>query len=59
MFIPIHLKDSVIFERLKADQPLVQVLESQLQSFAHVGLRTLCLAERILSDEQYEMWNKK
>ncbi|XP_067949356.1 phospholipid-transporting ATPase IB-like [Watersipora subatra] len=51
--------DSVILERLATNQSLVPLLESQLQSFAHVGLRTLCLAVRVLKKDEYDSWNKK
>lgn len=47
----------MIFERLTAGQPLVQALESQLEDFAVFGLRTLCLAERVLTQAEYEEWN--
>ncbi|KAF6036994.1 ATP8A1 [Bugula neritina] len=51
--------DSVIFERLKPNQPGVREIESHLQDFAQVGLRTLCLAQRVLTSSEYEEWNTK
>ena len=52
-------QDSVIFERLRGNQPIVKVLELQLEGFAHLGLRTLCLAEKVLSHNDWAAWNKK
>ena len=49
--------DSVIFERLAPNQE--QLREStfkQLEKFAQSGLRTLCLAKRTVSADQYRDW---
>ncbi|KAJ3027913.1 hypothetical protein HK097_006063, partial [Rhizophlyctis rosea] len=54
--------DSVIFERLKRSEGSKGVLEStesHLEGFANEGLRTLCLAWRVISEEHYESWRIK
>ncbi|TPX31537.1 hypothetical protein SmJEL517_g05155 [Synchytrium microbalum] len=50
--------DSVIYERLVTgtDQALSEKTSSDLESFANDGLRTLCLAWRIIPEEQYFAW---
>ncbi|WWC87350.1 uncharacterized protein L201_002239 [Kwoniella dendrophila CBS 6074] len=53
--------DNVIFERLSKDntqQELRQKTDSDLQYFASEGLRTLCLAYRVLGNEEYDTWAK-
>lgn len=49
----------MIFERLNSNQKIVKTVEAQLEAFAHIGLRTLCLAERVISDEEWASWNAK
>ncbi|CAF1402273.1 unnamed protein product [Rotaria magnacalcarata] len=49
--------DSVIMERLVAKDPNVPLTMEHLESFAKDGLRTLCLACRILTDEEYNEWS--
>jgi len=53
--------DSVIYERLTPDHdPTVKASTlKDLETFANGGLRTLCIAQRYLSDEQYESWVKQ
>ena len=53
--------DSVIYSRLKAaEQPeLRQATAEHLEMFAREGLRTLCIAQRELSVEEYNAWNKE
>lgn len=48
--------DTVIFERLRADQSTTAVLE-HLESFAGEGYRTLCIAQRKLGIEEYTRWS--
>ncbi|OBZ89260.1 Phospholipid-transporting ATPase DNF1 [Choanephora cucurbitarum] len=60
--------DSVIYERLstgiekltdKASQEQVRVREETLQhlaTFANEGLRTLCIASRVVEEEEYQEW---
>ncbi|KAK5175338.1 phospholipid transporting ATPase [Saxophila tyrrhenica] len=51
--------DSVIYSRLKrGEQPeLRKSTAEHLEMFAREGLRTLCLAQRELSEEEYQKWN--
>ncbi|KAI9269071.1 hypothetical protein BDA99DRAFT_557833 [Phascolomyces articulosus] len=61
--------DSVIFERLcddfgdqteleKSQKQLQESTMQDLERFANEGLRTLCLAWRFISPEEYKVWNK-
>jgi len=52
--------DSVIYSRLKrGEQPgLRKSTAEHLEMFAREGLRTLCIAERELGEEQYQEWKK-
>jgi phospholipid-transporting ATPase len=47
--------DSVIMERLGSNDENAQLTSEHLESFATEGLRTLCLAYRILTTEEYEV----
>ncbi len=51
--------DSVIYSRLRrGEQPeLRKSTAEHLEMFAREGLRTLCLAQRELSEEEYKVWN--
>lgn len=54
--------DNVIFERLGKDstqQELRQKTDKDLQYFASEGLRTLCLAYRVLDPHEYDAWAKE
>ena len=53
--------DTVITERLSQNepQPFVQSTLRHLEDFAAEGLRTLCIASRIISKQEYESWSKK
>eukprot|EP00730_Choanoeca_flexa_P004838 TRINITY_DN11817_c0_g1_i2.p1 TRINITY_DN11817_c0_g1~~TRINITY_DN11817_c0_g1_i2.p1 ORF type:complete len:1157 (+),score=344.14 TRINITY_DN11817_c0_g1_i2:140-3610(+) len=51
--------DSVIYERLAPKQPFKELTTQHLKEFASDGLRTLCLGMAVLSEEEYERWNKK
>ncbi|CAF1163949.1 unnamed protein product, partial [Rotaria sordida] len=48
--------DSVIMERLGSNDHSVQLTSEHLESFANDGLRTLCLAYRMLTNEEYNEW---
>lgn len=52
--------DSIIYARLNkgAQQELRQSTAEHLEMFAREGLRTLCIAQRELSEEEYQNWNK-
>ncbi|XP_062205808.1 phospholipid-transporting ATPase 3-like isoform X1 [Phragmites australis] len=52
--------DNVVYERLAAGNPdMKKISREHLEQFGSAGLRTLCLAYRDLSREQYESWNEK
>ncbi|KAK8846601.1 hypothetical protein IAR55_005687 [Kwoniella newhampshirensis] len=54
--------DNVIFERLAQDnsqKELRQKTDQDLQYFASEGLRTLCLAYKVLDNQVYEDWAKE
>ncbi|KAI8980872.1 hypothetical protein BDB01DRAFT_795934 [Pilobolus umbonatus] len=62
--------DSVIYERLCSDfgdqaelgrsqEKLRETTLDHLESFANEGLRTLCLAYRFISPDEYKRWNRR
>jgi phospholipid-translocating ATPase len=53
--------DSVIYSRLKPGEQaeLRQATAEHLETFAREGLRTLCIAQRELDEEEYQRWNKE
>lgn len=53
--------DSVIYARLKPNEQekLREETALHLEQFANEGLRTLCIAERELSSEEYQDWNRR
>lgn len=53
--------DSVIYDRLlpNVQESLRAKTAVQLEEFANEGLRTLCLAERELSEKEYSSWNER
>lgn len=53
--------DSIIYSRLRrGEQPeLRQSTAEHLEMFAREGLRTLCIAQRELNEEEYQIWNKE
>ncbi|RIA84941.1 hypothetical protein C1645_808533 [Glomus cerebriforme] len=53
--------DSVIYERLEKGRQtkLREDTLADLEVFANEGLRTLCIAYRVISDEEYNVWAKK
>lgn len=48
--------DTVILERLHPDNPTVETTLQHLEEYASEGLRTLCLAMREISDQEYQQW---
>ena len=51
--------DTVILERLSNDgTTYVEATMRHLEDYASEGLRTLCLAYRDISDDEYQNWNK-
>ena len=53
--------DSVIYSRLKRGEQgqLRKATAEQLEMFAREGLRTLCIAQKELDEEEYQAWNKE
>ncbi|GEQ71218.1 hypothetical protein JCM33374_g4899 [Metschnikowia sp. JCM 33374] len=53
--------DTVILERLSNNepQPFVEGTIRHLEEFASEGLRTLCIASRIVSEEEYAAWSRE
>ncbi|RDW80067.1 hypothetical protein BP6252_04705 [Coleophoma cylindrospora] len=53
--------DSIIYSRLKpGEQPeLRKSTAEHLEMFAREGLRTLCIAQRILGEKEYQEWSKE
>ncbi|KZP18292.1 phospholipid-translocating ATPase [Athelia psychrophila] len=52
--------DNVIFERLKeGSEELKHITEKQLDDFANNGLRTLTLAYKIISEDDYKTWSQR
>ncbi|KAG9123661.1 hypothetical protein FRC07_014357 [Ceratobasidium sp. 392] len=52
--------DSVIYERLAGGQDVVrEKTREDMEAFANGGLRTLCIAYRYLSEEEYISWGAK
>lgn len=52
--------DTVIYERLADGNASIKKLTREhLEQFGSAGLRTLCLAYRDLTSEEYESWNER
>lgn len=53
--------DSVIYSRLKRGEQsqLRKSTAEHLEMFAREGLRTLCIAQKELDEEEYQEWNKE
>lgn len=49
--------DSVILERLAANDRFEEATLNHLEEFASEGLRTLCYAMREISSEEYKVWS--
>ncbi|KNC99972.1 phospholipid-translocating P-type ATPase, flippase [Spizellomyces punctatus DAOM BR117] len=50
--------DTVILERLAQHNPYVETTCANLEDYANEGLRTLCIAYRDVSNEEYAEWSK-
>lgn len=48
--------DTVIYERLAQNQAFAEPTLVHLEDYATEGLRTLCLAYRDVSEEEYQEW---
>jgi phospholipid-translocating ATPase len=53
--------DSIIYSRLARgkQQDLRRKTAEHLEEYAKEGLRTLCIADRLLSEEEYQAWNRE
>ena len=53
--------DSVIYSRLKRGEQaeLRKTTAEHLEMFAREGLRTLCIAQKQIPEEEYQIWNRK
>lgn len=53
--------DSIIYARLRRGEQMKLRKETaeHLEMFAREGLRTLCIAQKELGEEEYRMWNKE
>jgi magnesium-transporting ATPase (P-type) len=52
--------DSIVLPLLKGGQnALIQKTQDFLDDFSKEGLRTLVLAEKVITDEEYHSWNKE
>nr|DBA23623.1 TPA: hypothetical protein GDO54_014516 [Pyxicephalus adspersus] len=51
--------DTVIYERLHPNNHISEETQEALDVFANETLRTLCLCYKDISEEEFEMWNKK
>lgn len=51
--------DSIIYSRLRPDgqDEIKESTAEDLEIFANEGLRTLCIAHRILSEEEFKLWS--
>lgn len=53
--------DSIIYSRLARgkQQELRRTTAEHLEQYAREGLRTLCVADRLLSEQEYQTWSKE
>ena len=51
--------DSIILPLLHKDSKNVETTIKMLEKFSKDGLRTLLIAEKEITDEQYNAWNKR
>ncbi|KAF6760166.1 calcium transporting ATPase [Ephemerocybe angulata] len=49
--------DTVILERLSKNQPFTEKTLAHLEEYATEGLRTLCIAYRDISEQEYRQWS--
>jgi hypothetical protein len=50
--------DNIMIDRLAPDQRAVAMMKNALAHYGNEGLRTLVLAQRVLTEEQWAAWNK-
>ena len=52
----LFLQDTVIYERLEDKHKFSDITLQHLEQFAHLGLRTLCIASTEVNEEFYDEW---
>jgi len=50
--------DTMIFARLKSTDVVKDPTEKHLENFAAIGLRTLCISSRSLTEAEYKEWER-
>ena len=51
--------DNIIKLRLNKTQPFLNFIDEQLSEFSKIGLRTLLMAMKVLSQKEYDDFNTK
>ena len=53
--------DSIIISRLNKNipQPFLENIKNKLQEFSKIGLRTLCIAMRVIEEDEYKEFDAK
>lgn len=53
--------DNIIKQRLKysIEQPFLKYIDGQLSDFSRIGLRTLLMAMKVLSNDEYTAFEKE
>uniref|UniRef100_A0A671X9D3 Phospholipid-transporting ATPase n=1 Tax=Sparus aurata TaxID=8175 RepID=A0A671X9D3_SPAAU len=51
--------DSVIMDLTETSKGNTEQTQKHLDSYAREGLRTLCIAKKVLEEEEYEVWLKR
>lgn len=51
--------DSIIEKRLRPGQDHLKKTQEYLDNYARVGLRTLLIASKVISEDYYQEWQKK
>ena len=51
--------DSIIEKRLRPGQAHLAKTQGFLDNYARQGLRTLLIAQKEISEEEYQLWSKK
>jgi magnesium-transporting ATPase (P-type) len=50
--------DNIIKQRLGPKQPFLDYIDGKLSEFSRIGLRTLLMAMKILSDDEFNEFDK-
>lgn len=61
--VKVYIKgaDNIIKQRLKnsIEQPFLKYIDGQLSDFSRIGLRTLLMAMKVLSNDEYTSFEKE